>query len=226
MTTFAVDIFRLIRKDLVCQWRAPATWCSALLLGVVLALAIQLQLDLPGTAVHRVVGGLMWLVIYFAGTVVVERSIASEYDDGCWDALRVYPVSPTAVYLAKTLLNFILLCGLTAVVAPLFLLLSGVSLWHSAGHFLLIAALANLGVASLGTLVGTVAIGPRRKGRFIALIQLPLVVPVLLAAGDATRLIVEGSLDRDFWNWARLLGVFSAMFLTLGVLVFEFLVEE
>jgi heme exporter protein B len=162
----------------------------------------------------------------FAGTVLVERSIASEQEEGCWDALRVYPVSPTAVYLGKTLLNFILLCGLTAVITPLFLLFSGVSLLHSAGHFVLVAALANLGVASLGTLVGSVAIGLRRKGGLVALIQLPLAVPVLLAAGDATRRLAEGDLGRDFWRWAQLLAAFAAMFLTLGVLVFEFLVEE
>ena len=54
---------------------------------------------------------------------------------------------------------------------------------------LLVAMLANLGLAAIGTLIGGLVNGVRRRrANLIVLLLLPLVVPVLLGAGEATRL--------------------------------------
>ena len=68
-------------------------------------LTLELQADLPVDMKQKVVGGLLWLAVFFAGALGLERSFADENDDGCWDALRMYPVSPAVVYIAKFLFN-------------------------------------------------------------------------------------------------------------------------
>ena len=58
------------------------------------------------------------------------------------------------------------------------------------------------------------------------LLILPLVIPVLLAAAEATRLLIESRADETWWRWVQLLGVFVIVFSTAGTLLFEYAVEE
>jgi ABC-type transport system involved in cytochrome c biogenesis permease component len=60
----------------------------------------------------------------------------------------------------------------------------------------------------------------------LALVLLPLVLPVLLGAGEATRLVIAGDLGSQFGRWLQLLAAFAVMFCTVGALVFEFILEE
>ena len=47
-----------------------------LLLGVVVAVVFSLQLDLLPEQKQQLVGGLLWLAIFFAGMTAIDRSFA------------------------------------------------------------------------------------------------------------------------------------------------------
>ena len=47
-----------------------------LLLGVVVALIFSIQMDLLPDQKQRIVGGLLWLAVFFAGATVFDRSFA------------------------------------------------------------------------------------------------------------------------------------------------------
>lgn len=216
----------LFRKDLRRECRSRTTWPSMLLLGFLLVITLELQLDLPSAMRDRVAGGLLWLAVFVAGTLGLERSFGNEQDHGCWDALRMYPVAPAVVFLSKALFNFATLTGFAAVLIPLFAVLSGAPLLKWPGATLLIVLLANLGLAAIGTLVGALTSAARNRGHLIALLLLPLVLPVVLGAGEATRLVIAGEWGGEGWRWLQLLGAFAAMFITAGVLFFEFIMED
>jgi heme exporter protein B len=219
-------VWCLVRKDLHREHRVPQTLPAMLLLGLVLVLMIELQLDSSAPSTRRMASGLLWLAIMFAGTLGLDRSFAGEREEGCWDALRMYPVSPGVVFTAKTVANLTHLCVVAGVLIPLFLILSDASLPAGPAPLLLVAVLANVGFAAIGTLIGALSNGLRRRGNWTALLLLPLVLPVMLGAGEATRLILGGDLGPAFWRWLQLLAAFAAMFLTAGALVFESLMED
>jgi heme exporter protein B len=216
----------MIHKDLISECRARRVWPAMLLLGIVVALVFSIQMDLPASQKRQVVGGLLWLAIFFAGTAAMDRSFASERDDGCWDALQLCPISPTMIFLAKLSANVIALAVLEAILIPLFVVLSGVEL---AGHpwaVLLVAILGNLGIAAVGTLVSAMSAGIRHGAGLLVLLVLPLATPVVLAAAEATRLVCEGPLGPEFWRWVQLLAGFAAIFVAAGVMLFDYVVED
>ena len=55
---------------------------------------------------------------------------------------------------------------------------------------------------------------------------LPLLIPVILAASEATRLVAEIHLESELWRWIQLLGAFAVVYLTAGWMLFEFVVED
>jgi heme exporter protein CcmB len=216
----------LIHKDLVHEFRSQQAWPRALLLGLVLVLLVAAQVDLPVDQRAGAVSGLLWITIFVSATVSIERSFASELEDGCWQALQRYPVSPSVIFLAKTIVNAMTTLMLACVLIPLFVVLTDVPLL---ARFNLLAAtvvLGSLGLAAVGTLVSAVIASVRDGGGLLVLLLLPLATPILLSAAEATRIALSTNADPLWSWWIQLLAAFAFVFTVIGVIVFEFAMEE
>jgi heme exporter protein B len=223
------DIIRswawLVHKDLLRELRAPRSWPAMLLLGIVLSLLIGMQMDLPPDQKQNLAGGMFWLAAFFAGTIPLERAFAAEREEGCWQGLLLYPLTPGTIFVAKLTASFFALCALDAVLIPIFGLFSGIPLLSKPWGFAAIVVVANLGFAATGTLTGAVTSGLTKRSGLLVLLLLPLVSPVVMGAAQATRFLLAG--DNEEWmRWLQLLGCYSALFVTLGTLLFEFVSED
>jgi len=222
----AAKLWWIVHKDLVSEWRARQAWPAMFVLGVVVVLVFSLQMDVLPAQKPALAGGLLWLAIFFAGIFALDRSFAAEREAGCWDALKVYPVSPALVYLGKLLVNIVTLGALQCVLVPLFVALGDVPLLAHPGAMIAVAALGNLGIVSVGTLLSALAAGIRRSGNLTTLLVLPLVIPVVLGAAEATRLATVGEFGPAWWQWIQFLAAFALVFVTAGIVLFEFVIEE
>jgi len=222
----ANKLWWLIYKDLVIEYRARQAWPAMLLLGVIVAVVFNLQMTLPVEHRPTAVGAMLWLAILFAAQVVVERTGAAEQQDGCWDALTHYPLQASTIYLAKLVVNLIALLALDCVLVPLFVVLTDVPLLQHTWAMMLVALLGSIGVASVGTLVSAATHGLRQQGAVLSLLVLPLLLPVVLSASEATRLIAVDDLGDDWWRWIQFLGAFAIVFTTMGIVLFGLLIEE
>ena len=216
----------MIHKDLQSECRAWQVWPVMLLFGVVVAVVFSLQMDLPSGQKQWVVGGMLWLAILFAGVIAVGRSFTSEREENCWEGLLLYPIPPSTIYLAKLTVNVFALAALQCVLIPLFAVLCDAPLLARPGAMLLVAVLGNLGIAAIGTLLGALAAAVRNNRYVLELLVLPMAIPVVLAAAEATRLQLEGNIDAQWWRSVQLLGAFAVVFVVVGIVLFDFAVEE
>ncbi len=220
------QIWWMIRKDLVSEWRSRRAWPAMILLGVVVAVVFSVQMDLPPEYRRQMAASLLWVAIFLAASLGLDRSFALERDDGCWQALLLYPVSPSSVYVAKLVVNVVWLAGLQCVLIPLFVALADVPLLGCPWAMILVALLGNLGIASAGTLLSALATRVHKGANLTVLLALPMSIPVVLAAAEATRLLAEGQLDGAWWDWNALLAIFAAVFVTAGTVLMDFVAEE
>ena len=220
------QLWWLIHKDLVVEFRTRQAWPAMLLLGVIVAVLFSLQIDLPRPERPAAAGTMLWLATLFAGLVAIERTGAAEQQDGCWDALTLYPLPHSSIYLAKLVVNFIALLALECILIPLFVVLADVPLLRHAWAMILVAVLGSLGMAAAGTLDSTLTHGLRQRGAGLSLLVLPLLLPLVLSAAEATRLIAEDDMGEEWWRWIQFLGGFAVVFTTIGIVLFGFLVEE
>jgi heme exporter protein B len=197
-----------------------------LVFAAVVVLVFSMQMDLSPDQRTRIAGALLWLAVFFAGMPAIDRSLACERDEGCWEALRLYPIPCTLIYWAKLLVNFIALAALECFIVPMFVALCSIPLDVPLWHVVLVATLANLGISAVGTLASALLAGMRQGGGLVALVVLPLSVPVLLAAAEATRLLMEGAPGAEWWRWIQLLAACAVVFITAGVMLFDFAVED
>jgi heme exporter protein B len=109
--------------------------------------------------------------------------------------------------------------------AAAFVVFSGVPLLAQPWPFLATVVVANLGFAAVGTLVSAVTSSLAQRSTLLVVLVLPLVLPVVIGAAEATRSVLAS--DFNAWSrWMQLLACFAAMFVTLGTLVFEFVIED
>ena len=134
-------------------------------------------------------------------------------------------ISMSLLFLAKLTVNLLALWGLQILLIPLFFLLSDLPLLTHAGEMLLISALASPGMAAVGSLVSALA-GSGRSSSLLVLVVLPLLIPLVLAAAECTRLAAQGQIDETWWRWIQLLGAFDIIFVTAGLLLFEYAIED
>jgi heme exporter protein B len=197
-----------------------------LMLGALVTFLFGAQLDAVVEGKSRVLAVQIWLAVYFAGTLALHRTFTAEHVDGCWDALRRYPITPAWIYTAKLTVNTLVLTALQAVILSLSVLLSNVPLHEHPWHMAVVAGLGSVGIASVGTLLGGLWLCSRQGASMLAGLALPLVAPVILAASEATRLVAEGEIGPPWWRWVGLLGVFGVVFVTAGIVLYDYIIED
>ena len=118
--------------------------------------------------------------------------------------------------------------ALELVALPAFdLLLLGPGLDGALPELLPILLLANLGLAAVGALVAALAIETRARDLIVPLLLLPLLVPVIIAAAQATEpLLTGGQSPDDLAKWLGFLALYDVVFVLVSVAVFDFLLDE
>ena len=154
---------------------------------------------------------------------------AAEREEGGFDGFLLAPVDRTAMLVAKALAlgAFLVILELIAVPAFGLMLLEPNLTGAALGQTVLVLALADVAIAVVGTLVGALAIQTRARDLIVPLIALPLVLPVVIAAGHATSpLFAQAGAEALPARWLGVLGLYDLVFGLLALAVFDFLLED
>jgi len=164
-----------------------------------------------------------WICVLFAGTLGLNRTHASELHNDCFRALMLGPLDAGWLYLTKAASHFLLL-GLTLMLLlPVLVLFF--QFWPAGNWPALVGSmlLGVLGFVAIGTLVVGVTGNTRMSDVLFPVVQLPLTVPIILAGSQASQLCLEGKTP---WQWWQFLAALDLVYLSVGFLVYEFLLEE
>jgi heme exporter protein B len=172
--------------------------------------------------------GVLWVTLLLATVLAVTRLFAAERDDGALDGILLAPIDRTAVYFAKAAALFLYLVLLELIALPAFgILLLGPDLTNALPELLAIVALADVGLAGVGALVAGLASETRVRDVIVPLLLLPLLVPVLIAAANATKpLLMLNPATTDLGKWLGFMALYDMVFVLLAVAVFDFLLED
>jgi heme exporter protein B len=179
----------------------------------------------PGRDVlQRTAPGLLWMAVLFAGVMASRRAYQAEAEDGALEGLLLAPVDKAAVFVGKAAAIAVELLALVIAVLLLVVVLFDLSLGSPlalAGAF----ALGSVGLAAVGGLFGVVAEAARTREAVFPMLVLPLATPVLIAGVRATDLAASGRTGEAL-SWLGLLVAFDVVFVSVGILVFGYLMED
>ena len=224
MREFLGPILTLALKDILLEVRTKEIVSSVLLFAFLAVIIFNFAFDPAPEVVALVVPGILWVAFTFAGVLGFNRSFILEKDKGSLDGLLLCPVSRDVIYLGKLAGTFLFMVVVEALLLPVFAVLYDFSLFIP--ELLLIAVLATLGFAAVGTLFSAMAVNTRSREIMLPLLLLPLTVPVIIAAVEATGAILDGDSLGELGRWWQLLLAFDVIFLVLSSLLFGAVLEE
>ena len=211
--TYLGDVFALARKDLLLELRSRDT-VPAMLLFVVSTLVV-FHFALPEESSQLAASGMLWIALLFTALLALVRAFVGERDQSTLDGLILAPCDRSAIWLGKTLSVLAFLLFAEAVALPAFALF-----FQPVGWELVAAvALADLGLAAVGTLLAAMAAAGRARELLLPVLFLPLVIPIVVGG-------VGASATDDPGRYLAFLGLYDAVFAILSWASFEYVVTE
>ena len=216
----------ILLKDLRIEWRTKETLAALLLLGLLILVVLSFAFDPMSPLREAAAPGVLWVAVVFAGTLGMNRSLLREREQDCMQGLLLAPVDRGAIFLAKTLANFLFMAAAQVVLVPLFVFFFNLPLGATIGRLAPVVLLGLLGFAAVGTIFAAVSLRTRAREVLLPLLMLPLAAPVIIAGIQASTALLAGAPLAAVAHWLNLLAAFDAVFLVVGWMAFEYVVEE
>jgi heme exporter protein B len=221
---FIRSISAIVWKDLAAELRSRELLSAMLVFALLVILIFNFALELDAAARASVTAGVLWVTFAFAGTIGLNRSMATEKDRGCLDGLLLAPVDRSAIYFGKAIGNLIFMLVVEAIVLPVYTILYGANLFIPG--LLLVVVLGSVGYVAVGTLLSSMAVQTRTRDILLPILLFPLVIPILIAAVKASTGFLQGTDIGDILPWINLLAVYDVIFTAVAFMVFDYIVEE
>lgn len=213
-------------KDLTTERRSKAGLNALLSLGVTILVLFGFALGPDAAALRQASAGALWLAVLFAGVLAFNRSYQVELESGALDALLLYPGARWTILTGKLLANLTLVGILLAVVVAVGLVLFQVAVPAAWPRLLAVLVLGAVGLVTLGTFYGAMASRSRAREVLLPLLLFPMLVPVLLAAMQASRALLLGDVMQEAGAWTRLLIAYDLIFLVATHFAFGAILED
>jgi heme exporter protein B len=180
----------VLRKDLRVEFRTRYG-VSAVIMFLLITVAVILY-STPGEQLQpSILSALLWIALFFGAMTGLARSFVSEEERGTALLLRLY-ADGESVYIAKLVYNLMLMLAL-AISAILFFEFFFTRDFHIRDWpaFSLEVGLGAIGIAAVSTILSALISRASQKGALLPILALPVLMPLVIATTDATRIALE-----------------------------------
>lgn len=181
----------LLRRDFVLAWRRRGELFLPLLYAVIVAALFPFALGPDPRLLGRIAGGVLLVIVVLAMLPALESMFRADLEDGTLEQWLLAPQPLALLALTRVIAHWLTTVLPLIVVMPLL----GILLDLPASVFPVLELallLATPLLVLLGSVLSALAAGARRSGILLALMLLPLAVPVVIFAAGAIAAAQSG----------------------------------
>ncbi len=139
----------------------------------------------------RIGPAILWLGALLASLLALDRLFATDYEDGSLDLLMTSDMPLELSVAAKAIAHWLTTCLPLVIVAPLLGLMLNIEL-NAMGVLMLTLAAGTPALTFIGLIGAALSVALRRGGLLLAVLVLPLTVPVLIFGVAAANAAIVG----------------------------------
>ncbi|HZV37924.1 MAG TPA: heme exporter protein CcmB, partial [Pseudoxanthomonas sp.] len=169
----------LLGRDLRLLWRRRGDAFQPALFALLVVVLFALALGSEPQTLSKVAAGVLWLAVLLAGLLALDTLFRGDAEDGSLEQWLLAPVPLAWLVLVRVFSHWLTTALPLLVATPL--LAELLRLPHAQLPVLMVSlALGTPLLSLLGAVVAALTVGMRRSGILVALLALPLYVPVLV----------------------------------------------
>ncbi|HEY4145648.1 heme exporter protein CcmB [Pinirhizobacter sp.] len=181
----------LLRRDLLLAWRRRGDIAMPVLYALIVTTLFPFALGPEDALLQRIAGGVILVTVLLAMLLALDAMFRGDIEDGSLEQLLLAP-QPLALMLAiRIFAHWITTALPLIIISPL---LAG--MLHLPTPVIGVLVVALLLATPLLSLIGAILValtaGTRRSGMLLALMLLPLCVPVVIFAAGAVAAAQQG----------------------------------
>jgi heme exporter protein B len=216
----------VLRKELRLELRTLAALPAMLLFAVSLFVLAHFTLN-RSVLEGDLAAGVLWISLLLASLLGANRLFVADVEQGGLEGFMLAPVERSVLLLAKTIVMLVFLTALELVAVPAFaVLLLGPALGPALGWLVVLLLLADIGIALIAVLVSALAARTRARDLFVALIGLPLLLPIAIGGARGSAPLLTVAAHAPAARWLLMLGLYDLILGLIAFALFDFLVEE
>src|SRR5205085_224139 len=181
----------LVARDLLLAWRRRADAAVALLFFIIVASLFPLGVGAEPNQLRAIAPGVIWVAALLSSLLSLARLFAADHADGTLEQLMLGAAPLGVIAAAKTAAHWIVSGLPLVVIAPLIALQYDVPV-SLFGVLTLALVLGTPVLSFLGAIGAALTLGLRGGGVLLALLVLPLYVPVLILGAGAVDVATAG----------------------------------
>ncbi|MDI1253205.1 heme exporter protein CcmB [Thermomonas sp.] len=181
----------LITRDLRLLWQRRGDAMQPALFALLTVVLFALALGGDARTLAPVAAAVLWVAVLLAGLLALDSLFRSDAEDGSLEQWMLAPVPLWWLVLVRTVMHWLTTALPVIVATPL--LCELLHLPRAQLPMLMASLLLGTPILSLlGAVVAALTVGMRRAGILIALLALPLYVPVLVFGAGAVSASAQG----------------------------------
>ena len=184
-------VMAIIRRDLSLVMRQGSDAFVVLIFFIVTVTLFPLGVSPDPLILQNLASGIVWVGALLAAMLSLDRLFQTDYDDGSLELLVLSPYPLEIVVLCKCFVHWLTTGLPIMVISPVLALMLNIK----TGAFLYLITSMALGtpiISLLGAVGAALVLGSRRSGVLIALLIIPLTIPILLFGVGAIQVATEG----------------------------------
>ena len=180
-----------LERDLRLVWRRRGDAIQPIVFALMVIALFPLALGAESPMLARIAPGVLWVAVLLAGLLTLDSLFRSDLEDGSLEQLLLSPVPLAWLIAMRVAVHW------TVSSLPLLLLTPFFAELLQLPRDLLAPMLLSLALGTpllslIGTVVAALTVGIRRSGMLLAVLALPLFVPVLVFGAGAVAAAAQG----------------------------------
>lgn len=203
-TSLPTAFVALLRRDIKIAYRRRGEVLHPLMFFIITSALFTFATTPDPQFLTKIASAVIWVVALLATTLALDNVFRNDFEDGTLEQLLLSPHPTTLLILAKTLAHWLVACLPLIIIAPILARMLNLP-QHALPELLLSLTLGTPTMCLIGAVGAALTLATRNR-TLLALLILPLYIPVLIFGSNAIR--------------AATLGIDpSAQFLLLGAML-------
>jgi heme exporter protein B len=190
-TTAIHAMLTVIRRDLLAALRKPGQILNPLLFYILVVSLFPLGVGPARSLLQSIAPGVVWVAALLAVLLALESLFRSDFEEGGLELLALSPVPLPLLALSKILAHWLLTGFPLILLSPLLGMLFALP-ETAVGILVLTLTLGTPILSLIGAIGAALTLAVRSNGALLALLVLPLYIPVLIFAAGAVSASMAG----------------------------------